>query len=63
MKKANGVLAKALRDEINRRDLTIKEAAALIHRSDQVVYTLLRGEKVGKRTLTQVEIAFPQVFA
>ena len=63
VKKSNGVLASALRAEIYRRDLTIKEVAVLIHRSDRVVNKLLAGERVGDKTIVQVEIAFPSVFA
>ena len=63
MKKVNGVLAEAFRSEIYLQDLTIKEVAGMIHRSETVVYTILRGDKVGDRTIKQVEKAFPSVFA
>lgn len=62
MKKTNGVLAKALRIEINQRDLSIKEVAVLIHRSEPVVFKLLSGKSVSERTMAQVEKAFPAVF-
>jgi predicted transcriptional regulator len=63
MEKVNGVLAKALRDEIETQDLTIKEVANRIHRSSSVVFVVLRGEKVSRKTIRQIELAFPQVFA
>lgn len=62
MQKTNGVLAAALRVEINRRDLLIKEVATMIRRSEPVVFKILRGEKVSPRTMAQVEKAFPDVF-
>lgn len=58
----NGALANALREEINRQDLGIKEVAAKINRSKTVVFTILRGESVSRRTLTQVKLAFPSIF-
>lgn len=63
MQKVNGELAKALRAEIETQDLTMKEVAAKIHRSQTVVFVILRGEHVSRKTLRQVELAFPQVFA
>jgi uncharacterized membrane protein len=63
MEKVNGELAKALRDEIETQDLTIKEVASRIHRSPSVVFVVLRGEKVSRKTIRQIELAFPQVFA
>ncbi len=62
MEMVNGALAKALRAEINRQDLPIKQAAAMIRRSEVVVFRILRGEKVSERTLTQVRAAFPLIF-
>ncbi len=62
MEKSNGVLAAAFRAEIETRDLAIKEVAAMIHRSESRVFAVLRGEKVGRKTIRQIEIAFPAVF-
>lgn len=58
----NGTLAKALRVEINRMDLSIKEVAVMIHRSEPVVFKILSGKPVSDRTMAQVEKAFPSVF-
>ncbi len=62
MEKANGVLAAAFRAEIETKDLAMKEVAAMIHRSEATVFRVLRGEKVGRKTIKQMEIVFPAVF-
>lgn len=58
----NGVLAAAMRQMIDYEDLAIKEVAAKIKRGETVVYRILRGEKVSRRTMAQVARAFPKVF-
>lgn len=63
MKKANGVLAKALRIEINIRDMGLKEVAGEVNRSVRVVNMVLAGEKVSDKTIAQFEKAFPSIFA
>ena len=63
MKKANGVLASALRIEINRSDLNLKEVASKVNRSVRVVNMVLAGEKVSDKTIAQFEKAFPSVFS
>lgn len=63
MKKANGVLAKALRIEINNRDLGLKDVASEVSRSVRIVNMVLAGEKVSDKTIAQFEKAFPSIFA
>ena len=59
--KINGELAVVFRETIIERDLTIKEAAQLLHRSETVVNMILRGEHVGPKTLRRIERAFPEL--
>ncbi len=59
----NGVLAKALREQMEIKDLTIKEVAFLIHRDDSTVFRILNGEPARPRTIRQIYIAFPAIEA
>ncbi len=57
----NGKLAKALRREMGFADLGNKELAAKIHRSEDTVERLLKGESVKYATLCQVYKVFPSL--
>jgi hypothetical protein len=55
-------LSTSLRREINDRDLGIKEAAAMIGRSDKTLHNVLAGKSTSDRTMRQIEKAFPGAF-
>jgi transcriptional regulator with XRE-family HTH domain len=62
VEKANGVLGEALREFIINHDLTIKEVAFKMNRGRSVVNQILRGEKVGVKTIRRLRVVYPQVF-